>query len=699
LKHYSRIALPWEKTDVPDEPKEYTTVKAAEEGRFDIQTLNLPESDPHHVAWVYDVTENLLIVAPGAHHYQIWTATRPGSPNNFTTKLLSNDELVLGDIYNGRITWSREVNEAVLQYLVRTYDAHFEDKTSKWKRVSVLRGLPQNAIGPHPELQELAQDYMENQGPGYNPPQDYVPVDPNKARQIAQEYEQMQHNPNDPQVKASYEALINETKAQYDHLKKNGYSYEFYPQGQDPYPKGPRQAIEDLRHNQHLYVYPTASGFGQGNENLDHPLLGDSGERWNGQPVTHNDLFRAVHDTFGHATEGVGFRADGEDNAWRQHAAMYSELAKPAMTSETRGQNSWVNFGPHGETNQTADQANTVYAPQKAGLLPEWVHKTAGKDDSPEHRNPGGWSGITQKAKRLLDNGAVNISSNQSDHVTGVVQGDHGTYNTEIWRDDPQSQAITMWNCDCPWSEYSWGRTRKWKKYEGRPCAHTLALFWQSLKQPLDDERPENQAEPQQQLFNPAETQPGTPQPSPFAQPVNPLVEPVQPNVPGHPNPGIIPAPVLPATPVAQPSTIPPPTQQPLPQQQLPFPADPGQDPNAMPVGGPPAAPAQPSHPKGVSEVGPLEFPGTLSSVRVSYFNNGDAVRVKIPLYGTDHEGTEYIIPVNMAGEVLYSDEEETIAIFTINSGPLGPHLVRVEDSTENFYPDPRAQPFIRKRR
>ena len=43
------------------------------------------------------------------------------------------------------------------------------------------------------------------------------------------------------------------------------------------------------------------------------------------------------------------------------------------MTVETRGQNSWVNYGPHGETNRTASAADTVYADQKIGLLPEWV--------------------------------------------------------------------------------------------------------------------------------------------------------------------------------------------------------------------------------------------------------------------------------------------------------------------------------------
>lgn len=263
-------------------------------------------------------------------------------------------------------------------------------------RVAALQDLPASAPGPIPHLQELAQDYMENQGGGYNPPERYVPVDPVRSRQIAAEYEAAEHRPDDPRVKASYDAMKTETLAQYNHLVKNGYTFEFYPD-HDPYPGGPHQALDDLRQNRHLYVFPTSGGFGSQEETESHPLLDDSGVQWKGKPVTYNDLFRAVHDVFGHGAEGVGFRANGEENAWRQHSSMYSQLARPAMTSETRGQNSWVNFGPYGEQNQMADQASTIYADQKATLLPDWVtndgahdHIASGwlSDEDPENDEP-----------------------------------------------------------------------------------------------------------------------------------------------------------------------------------------------------------------------------------------------------------------------------------------------------------------------
>lgn len=511
-------------------------------------------------------------------------------------------------------------------------------KTSGWIFESVLEGIPQKALGEHPELQQVAESYMQNSGLPYNPPARYERVDPERAKRIAEEYENAEHNPNDPAVQASYNAMINETKAQYDHLKQHGYNFEFYPPGQDPYPLGPRQAIEDLRQNKHMYVYPTLSGFGGDEDTSDHPLLADSGERWNGQPVTHNDIFRAVHDAFGHGKEGVGFRWDGEENAWRQHSAMYSPLARPAMTAETRGQNSWVNFGPHGEHNQTADQASTVYAPQKATILPDWVVNEGSHD---HFSKTAGWSDIMEKAQRLRDSGQVQITNNTNNHVVGVVQGDHGTYNTEIWRDDPNSGTITLWNCDCPWSEYSWGRTRQWKKYEGRPCAHTLALYWTALGSPVQDEN--------QQTI-----------------------------------PGMQPAPAAPATPVAPNVDLPNALQQTVQQPQAPA--------------TPPQSQPQPAQPPGGEQL-TIHFPGALSKWRrTSQFTNGDYVRANTKVDGYDDRGTYYVVPRNMVGEVLWSDEEETIAIFSIESGQLGPHLVRVTAPTESFSLVPRTRGTMPRR-
>src|SRR5690606_39337381 len=58
---------------------------------------------------------------------------------------------------------------------------------------------------------------------------------------------------------------------------------------------------------------------------------------------------------------------------------MYTPLAARALTTETRGQNSWVNYGPYGEANR-ANPRETVYADQKTGIMPDWTWRE-GVDD------------------------------------------------------------------------------------------------------------------------------------------------------------------------------------------------------------------------------------------------------------------------------------------------------------------------------
>ena len=260
-----------------------------------------------------------------------------------------------------------------------------------------LQGLPQKIrvpltgeviqAGPDARIRGIARSYMQQAGMPYNPPTTYAKVDPARAKRIAKAFDAMPHTPDDPLTAASYDAMIRETLAQYQAAKAAGFKAEFWhPDKQrDPYEASPRLAVEDVRKNNHMWVFPTYAGYGTGQQITEddvrnNPMLRLTGETWNGIPVTVNDIFRAVHDYFGHAKEGVGFRHDGEENAWRSHAAMYSPLARLAMTTETRGQNSWLNFGPHGEKNQSARTEDTVFAPQKVGILPHWAHHEGAED-------------------------------------------------------------------------------------------------------------------------------------------------------------------------------------------------------------------------------------------------------------------------------------------------------------------------------
>jgi hypothetical protein len=229
-------------------------------------------------------------------------------------------------------------------------------------------------FGTDQRLVDIAKDITEKKGLVYSPQLKYAEVDPDRAKRLADAYDKMENNPSDKAVKKAYDAMIEETMEQYETLRKKGYTFSFMPESGDIY-GNPRNAINDIVQNQRLSVFPTEQGFGTLSEaSQANPLLMRIGEKWDGKEVTANDVFRAVHDVFGHGKHGVGFRAGGEENAFQAHARMYSPEALPAVTSETRGQNSWVNYGPFGEFNRKASPLETIYADQKTGIMPNWTY-------------------------------------------------------------------------------------------------------------------------------------------------------------------------------------------------------------------------------------------------------------------------------------------------------------------------------------
>lgn len=226
---------------------------------------------------------------------------------------------------------------------------------------------------PNLKAQAIAENYMESRGQVLAPTPK-VKVNEERARKIAQAYEEMPHTPYDPKVKRAYNALINETMEQFQHIKESGLKLSPIKPGQsNPY-KNSEELMKDIRDNNHMWFLPTEGNFGpeEAVSSSNHPLLKSTTETVDGKPLLANDVFRIVHDYFGHVKPGVGFGPNGEENAWLSHMRMYSPEAQKALTTETRGQNSWVNFGPHGEHNR-ANPAQTIYGEQKAGLLPEWA--------------------------------------------------------------------------------------------------------------------------------------------------------------------------------------------------------------------------------------------------------------------------------------------------------------------------------------
>ena len=229
-------------------------------------------------------------------------------------------------------------------------------------------------------------------------------IDKKFAKRISDAYEAMKHDPNNPEVKAAYDALIKETLDQYQDIIDAGYVIEI--NNNEPY-NNSQDMITDLEKNKTIKILSTESEFGgkkiTNKQREENPMLAETKYKdKNGLPLLANDIFRAVHDFFGHAELGNGFGPLGEENAWNVHARMYSPLARRAMTTETRGQNSWVNFsGINDEAFKKRDRARQlrregkeeeakalaeevynemIFAEQKVGLLPEEFSELSDND-------------------------------------------------------------------------------------------------------------------------------------------------------------------------------------------------------------------------------------------------------------------------------------------------------------------------------
>jgi hypothetical protein len=243
---------------------------------------------------------------------------------------------------------------------------------------ATIPGVGRVAAAPIGEIDDAAEAYMRKYGiPGTHRIDEYPEFDEEFARQVAGAYDAAPHAPNDPSIKRAYDALLDETMAQYKALEDTGLDVRFLKDGMsDPYAKSPSMGYADMVNNGRLWVFPTEQGYGSLDDIADNPLLKKVGRVGDKEDAVANDAFRVVHDAYGHFGPGNPFfRHTGEDRAWQHHARMFTDDALPAMTAETRGQNSWLNFGPYGEQNRKALGADTIFADQKATIMPPWVYE------------------------------------------------------------------------------------------------------------------------------------------------------------------------------------------------------------------------------------------------------------------------------------------------------------------------------------
>lgn len=199
-----------------------------------------------------------------------------------------------------------------------------EGNRTSWRIAQRLRGRP---LIPVPSQQSLTSEQRDLQS------------------EIADAYDDLPINDlGNPKVRKAYEELARELNSQYQALPIN---VEVWGGEGEPYANS-NAMRKDVSENNHLYIYGTeAKTFGPPGVVYDnHPMLKRTAfTDMNGKPLLVNDLLRAVHDYYAHTMAPNKFGPLGEEAAWQNHMLMTrSPWARWALTSETRGQNSWVNF-------------------------------------------------------------------------------------------------------------------------------------------------------------------------------------------------------------------------------------------------------------------------------------------------------------------------------------------------------------------
>ena len=215
---------------------------------------------------------------------------------------------------------------------------------------------------PNPFVKNGIREYNSRYGIAPAIEGHYAPVNEQRARDIAAAYEALPIFDKGRETQEAYAKLAEEIQQQWGYaINEMGVTFEEWSQPGQPYANS-RDMVRDVRDNKHLWFFT-------GGE--PHPLLNQP----DADGLTINDKLRAIHDLFGHAADDYQFGARGEENAWIKHSQMFSPLAQKALTTETRGQNSWVNFGPQNYdadgSKKTIPAAERPFAVQKVALLPE----------------------------------------------------------------------------------------------------------------------------------------------------------------------------------------------------------------------------------------------------------------------------------------------------------------------------------------
>lgn len=207
------------------------------------------------------------------------------------------------------------------------------------------RGGRISRVGPEGVLMQMAPP-LERLKARHGVQKDWsetVSVDPTKRVRIAKTYESMKDFDDSPEVKKSWDDAEVEIRRQFKQLtEQDGIKVEFVYD--DPY-SSYHEMHKSVSKTGVLKILRTESTGG-------HPY-------WSNET---NDMFRAVHDAYGHLATGRGFDRHGEEAAYQAHRSMFPESAQRALATELRAQNQFL-------------IAYGFFGPQKVGFLPAELQK------------------------------------------------------------------------------------------------------------------------------------------------------------------------------------------------------------------------------------------------------------------------------------------------------------------------------------
>ncbi|MFD7094676.1 hypothetical protein [Streptomyces xanthophaeus] len=200
------------------------------------------------------------------------------------------------------------------------------------------------------DAMSIARRYVEFRAPGHRlPTLVELELDESLCLTIADWYASAPDSAEDPETRRQYEILKLETGQQFEAMRRAGVHIRPWLEGGQPY-KSSAHLWREVVNSGTLYVYLTSLGHGESGSTPDavaHPMVEPSEYVIDGVRFAHNDVFRAVHDFFGHIARGNPFTAHGEHLAAWDHSHMYPADCHPVLLSETVSQICWFYYGPH----------------------------------------------------------------------------------------------------------------------------------------------------------------------------------------------------------------------------------------------------------------------------------------------------------------------------------------------------------------